>query len=124
VPAWESWSYLFGPLTALAALGCLVLVLRWAFGRSDPVVERVPRRGHGHEYGLLVPVAAPTRRQDAEDLRCLLERSGLRATLADTVDGPRVMVFAGDAARAREVVSGGGRNDGPSHGRSDGHDPS
>ena len=32
----------------------LALVLRWAFGRNQSLVERRPRRGRADEYGALV----------------------------------------------------------------------
>ena len=42
MPTWGSYSYVYGPIMALVAIGILVLVLRWAFGRGSSVVERPP----------------------------------------------------------------------------------
>ena len=103
--AWGSYSFLFGPLLALAAIGVIILLLRWAFSSGHSLVERRPTRGTEREYGLLVTVAAPKTFVEAEVLRRKLEDAGLRATLAPTVQGPRVMVFPEDASVARALLN-------------------
>ena len=40
-------------------------------------------------------------------MRRTLEDHKIRATLAQTLAGPRIMVFPQDADRARQLVSGG-----------------
>jgi hypothetical protein len=105
VSAWGSYSFLFGPLLALAAIGVIILLLRWAFSSGHSLVERRPTRGTEREYGLLVTVAAPKTFVEAEVLRRKLEDAGLRATLAPTVQGPRVMVFPEDASVARALLN-------------------
>jgi hypothetical protein len=104
VSAWGSFSYAFGPLIALGALGVLMLLLRWAFGRGHSLVERRSRQGAEAEYGLLVSVARPTTFIEAEILCRRLTAAGLRATLAPTTMGPRVMVFPDDAPAARALL--------------------
>lgn len=100
-----SLSYLFGPLTAFAVVGVLVLLLRWAFsGRSTSLVARRPVVGHSGEYGLLVPVAEPATFVEGELIRRRLEDAGLRATLVPTADGPRVMVFPDSERVARAIL--------------------
>lgn len=104
----SSLSYLLGPLTAFAVVGVLVLLLRWAFGgRSMSLVERRPAAGHSGEYGLLVPVASPATFVEGEMIRRTLEDAGLRATLVNTADGPRVMVFPENERVARALLKGG-----------------
>ncbi|MDP9394928.1 MAG: hypothetical protein M3Q27_12095 [Actinomycetota bacterium] len=103
---WGGYSYLFGPLTALAVVGVLALLLRWAFGRGGSLVERRSRPGHEGEYGLLVSVASPATYVEGEMMRLRLSDAGMKATLATTSDGPRIMVFAADEARARRVLAG------------------
>jgi hypothetical protein len=103
--AWGGHSFLFGPLLALVAVSVLILLLRWAFSSGHSLVERRPRRGTEREYGLLVTVASPKTFVEAEVLRRTLESAGVRATLAPTVQGPRVMVFPEDAAAARAVLN-------------------
>ncbi len=104
VPAWESYSYAFGPVVALGLVLVLVLLLRWTFSRGRSLVSRRPARGGEDEYGLLTPVARPATFVEAEMLRQRLLEHGIRATLAPTTQGPRVMVFPADAAIAGEVL--------------------
>lgn len=99
-----SASFLVAPLIAFAVVGLLVLILRWAFARGSSVVARSPRAGAEDEYGLLVPVASPGSYAEGEILRRTLEGSGIRATLTQTLGGPRVMVFPQDLERAKAVV--------------------
>lgn len=102
--AWGSYSFLFGPLLALLAVGVIMLLLRWAFSSGHSLVERRPTRGNEDEYGLLVTVAAPRTFIEAEVLRRTLEDADIRATLAPTVQGPRIMVFPEDASVARALL--------------------
>lgn len=104
VPAWNAFSYAFGPLLAFGGVGVLVLVLRWAFGRRSSVVAAAPRIGRPEEFGLLVPVAKPGSYIDGEILRRRLEDAGIRANLAQTLDGPRVLVWPADEQRARDLL--------------------
>jgi len=101
----NSFSYIFGPLVAFLAIGVLVLVLRWAFSsRKTSVVAAAPKAGTQEEYGMLVAVASPATYIDGEIARRRLEEAGIRANLAQTLDGPRVMVWPKDEGRAREVL--------------------
>lgn len=104
VPLWESYSYAFGPLVALAAVLVLVLLLRWTFSRGRSLVERPSEAGAEQDYGLLQAVAAPPTFVEAEMLRRRLLEHGIRATLAPTTEGPRVMVFPRDVDIAQEVL--------------------
>jgi len=107
VASGSSLSYLFGPLTAFAVVGVLMLLLRWAFGgRSTSLVARRPATGHSGDYGLLVPVASPATFVEGEMLRRTLEDAGIRATLVPTEDGPRVMVFPDSERVARAILEG------------------
>lgn len=101
---WGSFSYAFGPVLALVAVGVLTLLLRWTFSHGHSLVERRPSVGTPTEYGLLVPVAEPPTFVEAEVLRRRLEDAGLRATLAPTSEGPRVLVFPEDVKAARLVL--------------------
>lgn len=99
MPDWFS----FG--VTLAVLGLLILLLRWTFSRGHSLVARPPSPGRPDEYGLLVPVADPPTFAEAELLAAKLRAAGLRATLAPTLDGPRVLVFAADRDRALAVLA-------------------
>jgi hypothetical protein len=105
VSSWNNISYAYGPLMAMGGMAVLILLLRWAFGHGESVVERPPRAGTEDQYGLLVPVAAPPSYVEGELIRRSLEDAGLRATLAQTNDGPRVMVWPDDEQRARRMLS-------------------
>lgn len=101
---WGSYSFAFGPIAALGVVGVLMLLLRWAFSSGKSVVERRPTIGAPGEYGLLVPVAEPPTFIEAEMMRRRLTDAGLRATLAPTTAGPRVLVFPEDVKAARLVL--------------------
>ena len=103
--AGETFSFLLGPLGAFAAIGVLTLLLRWAFGRGGSLVAAPARPGTPFDYGLLVPVGAPRTEAEGEAWRQALEDHGLRATIANTVSGLRLMVFAADEDRARAILS-------------------
>lgn len=100
-----SFSYAIGPIMAFAGLGVLILLLRWTFRRGTSVVAAPPRPGDTSDYGLLTPVATPPNYVEGEILRRQLEDAGIRATLAQTLDGPRVLVWPADAERARRQLS-------------------
>ncbi|GAA2021407.1 hypothetical protein WDZ16_05285 [Pseudokineococcus marinus] len=104
MPQWGSYSFLFGPLVAFCVVGVLALLLRWTWARGSSLVPGRARSGAPTDYGLLVPVAEPATFVEAEVLRQKLEREGLRATLAPTTDGPRVLVFPRDQEVARAIL--------------------
>lgn len=102
---YTSASFLVGPLLAFGVVGVFVLLLRWAFRRGSSVVARPAAAGRADDYGTLVPVAEPPTYVQGEILRRTLEAAGVRANLATTLDGPRLLVFPEDAARAKEILS-------------------
>jgi len=101
---YTSASFLVGPIIAFGMVGILVLLLRWTFAHGTSVVAKKPTSGRVDEYGLLVSVSAPPTYIEAEIVRLALEDAGIRATLAQTLAGPRLMVFPEDVERARKVV--------------------
>jgi len=98
------YTFLVTPVIAMAAIGLLVLVLRWSSTQAS-LVERRTRPGSPHSYGVLVDVAAPGSYAEGEVLRRRLEQAGVRATLASTDQGPRLMVWPADERRARAIVT-------------------
>lgn len=100
----NSYSFLFGPIMAFLGVGVLVLILRWAFRRGSSVVAAAPTPGRTDEYGLLVPVASPPTYIEGELLRRQLEDAGIRANLAQTLEGPTVLVWPKDEQAAREFI--------------------
>lgn len=104
--SWGSYSYIYGPIITAVVVAVLVLLLRWTFARGRSVVARPARQGAEHDYGLLVPVASPATFVEAELLRSQLVAAGVRATLAPTTTGPRVMVFPDEEKVARALLRG------------------
>ncbi|WP_354642349.1 hypothetical protein [Kitasatospora camelliae] len=92
---------------SLGAVGVLALLLRWTYGRGRSLVARRPRTGPPEEYGLLVPVAEPSGRAEAERLGRLLTAAGVRHTAVATTEGLRLMVWPADVARARAALQAG-----------------
>jgi len=100
----NSFSYIFGPIVALMGIGAMVLVLRWAYSRGSSVVASPGRSGPSDSYGLLVCVASPDNYAEGEIIRRTLEDGGIKANLAHTTDGPKVMVWPADERRAANVL--------------------
>jgi len=86
------------------AVGILALILKWAFARGKSLIEQTPKVGHEDEYGALVVVASPNNHIEGELLRLKLATSQIKATLAQTKDGPRLYVFARDEKIARAIL--------------------
>ena len=103
---WGSYHYALGPTIALVVVAVLVLLLRWTFSHGRSLVERRPQRGASEDYGLLEVVSSPGTFVEAEVQRQTLTAAGIRATLAPTTEGPRVMVFPQEAGLARQILAG------------------
>ena len=104
--SWGSYSYIYGPLITAVAVAMLVVLLRWTIARGRSVVSRPSKSGAENDYGLLVPIASPTTFIEAELIRSQLVAAGVRATLAPTTAGPRVMVFPAEEKVARALLRG------------------
>ncbi|MSO26489.1 MAG: hypothetical protein EXQ60_00270 [Candidatus Nanopelagicales bacterium] len=105
MPAWNAYSFAFGPLFALLGVAVLALILRWAFSRGNSVVAAPARSGAPSEYGMLVVLATPSTYLEGELWRRGLEAAGVRANLAQTNDGPRLMVWPADVENAQKVLA-------------------
>ena len=104
----SSYHFLLGPLVAAGALGVIMLICRWVFStdhRDDRTARRLEKARARGDYGLLVPITRVRTVEDAEMLRSLLRDAGIRATVAEQQEGTDVLVFRGDALRARDLVS-------------------
>lgn len=104
MPAWNAFSFAFGPISALLGVGILAVILRWAYSGGKSVIAASPKPGTSQEYGLLVPVSSPATYIEGEIQRRKLEAAGLRANLAHTLDGPRVMVWPADISKAKAIL--------------------
>ncbi len=106
MPSLGSYSFAYGPVVAFAVVGLLALLLRWTFRRGTSLVAPRPKAGAPDDYGLLVAVASPPSFAEAELIRARLAAQGIRATLAPTTEGPRVLVFPDEARTARALLRG------------------
>jgi len=106
MPAWNSFSYAFGPLFAAALIIFFVFFLRWAFRRGTSVVAAPGRPGRTDEYGVLTPIVSPSTYVEGEIIRRRLEDAGIRCNLAKTLEGPRILVWPADVDRARALLRG------------------
>lgn len=105
MPAWSTYSYLFGPLVASGIMVVMVLLLRWAFHTGGSLVADEPKTGKPDEYGLMVPVAGAEDYVRAEMQRQMLQDAGVKVNLVRTTDGPRLMVWQTDRDRALDLLS-------------------
>lgn len=105
VPAWSTYSYLFGPLVAMLIMGIIVMMLRWGFRRGQSLVADEPTSGAVDEYGLMVPVAAAEDYVRAEMQKRMLLDHGVKVNLVRTTEGPRLMVWSKDRDRALDLLS-------------------
>ncbi|WGW10481.1 hypothetical protein LWF01_10000 [Saxibacter everestensis] len=94
----------FEPLGALLLLGAAILLLRWTFSGGKSLIAKPPRSGKPDDYGLLTPICDPDTADEARQAQHALARAGIVATVTNTTEGTRVMVFAEDAQRARDVL--------------------
>ncbi|CAB4532446.1 unannotated protein [freshwater metagenome] len=79
----------------------LIFILKWTSARGKSLVERVPVQGSPDQYGTLVAVANPANHIEGEILRQKLVAVGIRATLTQTNEGPRIFVFPQEESAAR-----------------------
>lgn len=87
-------------------LGVLIVLLRWSFSRGKSVVERPRRVGNDDEYGILEVVATPNNYIEGEMLKRRLIDNGIKATLTQTKQGPRILVFPNEVKAAQAVLRG------------------
>ena len=85
-------------------LGILIILLRWAFSRGKSVVERPRKVGNDDEYGLLEVVASPSNHIEGEMLKRKLMEHGIKATLTQTKQGTRIMVFPNEVKAAQAIL--------------------
>ena len=91
----------FMSMAGFPAVLFLILMLRWTSARGKSLVERTPTIGSEDEYGSLIPVASPLNHIEGEIVRQKLIEVGIKATLTQTKDGPRIFVFPKEESAAR-----------------------
>lgn len=98
--------YFVFPVLALALVGGMVLLLRWAFSRgSGSLVRRVDHAPAPRDtFGLLVDVRTTGSYAEARKLVELLTERKIRATAARTTEGWAVYVWPADETAARTLL--------------------
>lgn len=91
----------FMSLAGFPAVLFLILVLKWTSAKGNSLVERSPTIGSEDEYGTLIAVAEPNNHIEGEILRQRLIAVGIKATLTQTKQGPRLFVFPKEESAAR-----------------------
>lgn len=81
-----------------------VFVLKWSSKRGGSLISKPTRPGRMDDYGLLTAVSAPPTVIEAEILKRTLIDAGIRATVALTNEGPRVMVWPIDESKAFDIL--------------------
>ena len=79
----------------------LIFILKWATTPGRSLIARKPQIGSEDEYGSLIAVASPPNHIEGEMVRQRLLSVGIRATLTQTKDGPRIFVFPEEESAAR-----------------------
>lgn len=109
------------PVVAILVAVAMGGVSRWTFSPTRAQRARREQARERRDFGLLVPVTTLPQREQAELVRDLLARHGIRGTLAVVPPGPvrvtadgylrgreagghQLLVFPSDAERARELV--------------------
>jgi hypothetical protein len=96
--------YFLFPIVALAFVGGMVLLCRWAFSRprGGSLVRRIDHAPADRDtFGLLVDVKTASTYNEARVSVSMLKDLGIRATAARTKDGWSVYVWPADEASAR-----------------------
>jgi hypothetical protein len=83
----------------------MILILKWAFSSNNSLVERDKKIGNENEYGLLRVAYSPTNHIEGEMLRQKLLAVGIKATLSQTKNGPKIMVFEKDLKIAKATLN-------------------
>lgn len=83
----------FGGFLALAAL---IPLMKWAFPSQKKFMVVPVKVGKKNEYGLLKPLPTPRNYVEAQIALQKLEDKNIKATLAQTLEGPALMVFEKD----------------------------
>jgi hypothetical protein len=103
VPVFEEHYFLF-PVVALALVGVMVLLTRWAFSRAKggSLVRRTDYAPADRDrFGLLIDVQTVRSYNEARVKISMLKDLGIKATAARTKDGWSVYVWPADEAAAR-----------------------
>ena len=83
----------------------MIVILKWAFSGNKSVIEREKKIGKEDEYGLLRVAHSPKNHIEGEMLRQKLLSVGIKATLSQTKNGPKILVFEEDLKIAKATLN-------------------
>ena len=92
-------------LSGFLVVAVMIVILKWAFSGNKSVIEREKRIGNEDEYGLLKVAHSPKNHIEGEMLRQKLLSVGIKATLSQTKNGPRILVFEKDLKIAKATLN-------------------
>ncbi len=92
-------------LSGFAVVALLALILRWAFSHNNSLIEKDKVIGSEDQYGLLKVAHTPKNHIEGEMMRQKLIAVGIKATLSQTKDGPRILVFEKDLKIAKAIIN-------------------
>ena len=92
-------------LSGFAVVALLALILRWAFSHNNSLIEKDKVIGSEDQYGLLKVAHTPKNHIEGEMMRQKLIAVGIKATLSQTKDGPRILVFEKDLKIAKATLN-------------------
>ena len=92
-------------LSGFAVVALLALILRWAFAHNNSLIENDKVIGSEDQYGLLKVAHSPKNHIEGEMMRQKLIAVGIKATLSQTKDGPRILVFEKDLKIAKATIN-------------------
>ena len=92
-------------LSGFLVVAVLALILRWAFSHNNSLIEKDKVIGSEDQYGLLKVAHSPKNHIEGEMMRQKLIAVGIKATLSQTKDGPRILVFEKDLKIAKATIN-------------------
>jgi len=92
-------------LSGFLVVAVMILILKWAFSGNKSVIEREKIIGNEDEYGLLRVAHSPKNHIEGEMLRQRLLSVGIKATLSQTKNGPKILVFEEDLKIAKATLN-------------------
>lgn len=92
-------------LSGFLVVALLALILRWAFSNNKSLIEKPKKIGTEDQYGLLKVVHSPKNHIEGEMMRQKLLAVGIKATLSQTKNGPKLLVFEKDLKIASATLN-------------------
>jgi len=92
-------------LSGFAVVALFALILRRAFSHNNSLIEKDKVIGSEDQYGLLKVAHSPKNHIEGEMMRQKLIAVGIKATLSQTKDGPRILVFEKDLKIAKATIN-------------------